>query len=202
MPTMNTAPRRCVISAPVAAPLCPEIAAALGEQVRTAQRQAASPPVAGAEGKPRWTLRRLAGFVQAQFARRCCRETIRRALHRLKLSWQKAHKLLDRAKPEQRQAFITQIGALLDGARDEHHHLVYLDEAHIHQDVDLGYGWGERGKRLQVVSSSPGLKAKVSFYGLYLYNEGHVRIWPYDRARASTPSTCCAGCAPRSRRAR
>src|SRR5690242_17433176 len=25
-------------------------------------------------------------------------------------------------------------------------------------------------------------KAKVSFYGLYLYNEGQVRIWPYARA--------------------
>ncbi|MFL5288217.1 MAG: winged helix-turn-helix domain-containing protein, partial [Rhodopila sp.] len=70
----------------MAAPLCPDIAAALGEQVRAAQRQAASPPVAGADVKPRWTLRRLAGFVQAQFGRRCCRETIRRALHRLKLS--------------------------------------------------------------------------------------------------------------------
>jgi transposase len=124
----------------------------------------------------------LVGFVQAQFARRCCRETIRRALHRLKLSWQKACKLLGRAKPEQREAFVAEIGALLDGARDERHHLVYLDEAHIHQDADLGYGWGERGKRFRVASSSPGLKAKVSFYGLYLYNEGQVRIWPYDRA--------------------
>ena len=115
-----------------------------------------------------------------QFGRRCCRETIRRALHRLKLSWKKAHKLLGCADPEQREAFVAKIGALLDGARDERHHLVYLDEAHIHQDVDLGYGWGERGQRFQV--ASPGLKAKVSFYGLYLYNEGQVRIWPYDRA--------------------
>jgi hypothetical protein len=83
-------------------------------------------------------LRRLAGFVQAQFGRRCCRETIRRTLHRLKLSCQKARKLLGRAKPGQREAFIAQIGPLLDGARDERHHLVYLDQAHIHQDVDLG----------------------------------------------------------------
>ena len=145
----------------MAAPPCPDIAAALGEQVRAAQHQAASPPVAGADVKPRWTLRRLVGFVQEQFGRRFCRETIRRALHRLKLSWKKAHKLLGRADPEKREAFIAQIGALLDGARDEQHHVVYLDEAHIHQDVDLGYGWGERGKRFQVASSSPGLKAKV-----------------------------------------
>jgi transposase len=89
----------------VAAPLCPEIAAALGAQVRAAQCQAASPPVVGADVKPRWTLRRLVGFVQAQFGRRFCRETIRRALHRLKLSWQKAHKLLGRAEPEQRAGF-------------------------------------------------------------------------------------------------
>jgi hypothetical protein len=120
--------------------------------------------------------------VQEQFGCRCCRETIRRALHRLKLSWKKARKLLGRADPDQREAFIAQIGPLLDGARDERHHLVYLDEAHIHQDVDLGYGWGERGKRCHVISSSPGLKAKVSFYGLYLDTEGQVRIWPYARA--------------------
>ena len=120
--------------------------------------------------------------MQAQFARRRCRETIRRALHRLALSWKKARKLLGRARPEQREAFIAQIGPLMDGARDGRHHLVYLDEAHIHQDVDLGYGWAERGTRFHVASSSPGLAAKVSFYGLYLYNEGQVRIWPYARA--------------------
>jgi Winged helix-turn helix len=85
-------------------------------------------------------LRRLAGFVRAQFTRRCGRESIRRVLHRLNLSWKKARKLLGRAQPKQREAFMAQIGPLLDGARDERHHLVYLDEAHIHQDVDLGYG--------------------------------------------------------------
>jgi transposase len=121
-------------------------------------------------------------LVRERFARRYCRETIRRALRRLDLSWKKAKKLLGRADSERRESFSEQIGGLLDGARDERHMLVYLDEAHIHQDVDLGYGWCERGQRFHVASSSPGLKAKVSFYGLYLYNEGQVRIWPYPRA--------------------
>jgi hypothetical protein len=67
---------------------------------------------------------------------------------------------------------------LLDEAQRDRRQLVYLDEAHIHQDVDLGYGWGERGKRFYVASSSPRLSARVSFYGLYLYNEAQVRIWP------------------------
>jgi len=120
--------------------------------------------------------------VQARFGRLCCRETIRAALHRLGLSWKKAKKLLGRANPERRAAFVEQLRPLLDSAQRDRHQLVYLDEAHIHQDVDLGHGWGERGKRFFVASSSPGLSAKVSFYGLYLYNEGQVRIWPYARA--------------------
>ena len=131
--------------------------------IRSAPRQVASPPVAGAEVKPRWTLRRLADFVQAKFGSRCCRETISRRLHRLKMSCKKARKLLGRAKPGQREAFIAEIGPLLEGARDERHHLVHLAEAPIHQDVELGYGWGERGKRFHVTSSSPGLAAKGSF---------------------------------------
>ena len=133
---------------------------------------AATPPVEAADPAPRVTLKRLV----------CCRETIRAALHRLKLSWKKAKKLLGRACPERRQAFIEQLQGLLDGAQHDRHLLVYLDEAHIHQDADLGYGWAERGQRLWVASRSPGLSARVSFYGLYFYNEGQVRLWPYPRA--------------------
>ena len=179
-------------------PFCPGIAAALGARGRAAQQEAASPPVAGADPKPRWTLKRLVGFVQAWFGRLCCRETIRVALHRLGLSWQKAKKLarelasvlLGRAHPGRRAAFVEQLRSLLDGAQHDRRQLVYWDEAHIHQDVDLGHGWGERGKRSFVASSSPGLSAKVSLSGkpssltyvLYFCNEGQVRLWPYARA--------------------
>jgi transposase len=121
-------------------------------------------------------------YVRERFGCLCCRETIRAALHRLKLSWKKAKKLLGRANPERRQAFVEQLQGVLDGAQRDRHLLVYLDEAHIHQDADLGYGWAERGRCFWVASSSPGLSARVSFYGLYLYNEGQVRLWPYRRA--------------------
>ena len=77
-----------------------------------------------------------------------------------------------------RSAFVERIQDLLAGA--DRHLLVYLDEAHIHQDA--GYGWSERGRRLWVASHSPRLADKLSFYGLYLYNEGQVRLWPYARA--------------------
>jgi transposase len=137
--------------------------------VCAAQRTAATPPREGADPAPRWTLRRLVGWARERFGLVCCRETIRAVLHRRKLSWKKAKKLLGRADPEQRQAFLAQLQSV-------------LDEAHIHQDADLGYGWAERGQRFWVASRSPGLSARVSFYGVYLYNEGQVRLWPFPRA--------------------
>src|SRR3954468_20410478 len=95
---------------------------------------------------------------------RPCRETIRAVLHRRKLSWTKAKKLLGRADPERRQAFVEQLQSVLEGAQRDRHLVVYVDEAHIHQDADLGYGWAERGQRFWIASSSPGLSARVSFY--------------------------------------
>src|SRR3954449_11889104 len=85
-------------------PLCAQIAAALREAVCAAQRMAAIPPLEGADPAPRWTLKRLVLYVRERFGCLSCRETIRAALHRLKLSWKKAKKLLGRADPEQRQA--------------------------------------------------------------------------------------------------
>ena len=134
--------------------------------------------------------------MREHFGRPCCRETVRAALHRLDLSWKKAKKLLGRADPERRRDFLERLRPVLDGAQRGRHRLVYLDEAHIHQDTDLGYvrrtsrcdGWGVRGERFHVASSSPGLSAKVSFYGLYLYDEGQVRVWPYPRANGEHTS--------------
>jgi transposase len=108
--------------------------------VREAERNATAAPVEGADPAPRWTLRRLVAHVQERFRCLFCRETIRAALHRLKLSWKKAKKLLGRADPVRRQAFIEQLQGLLVGAQHDRHLLVYLDEAHIHQDADLGSG--------------------------------------------------------------
>ena len=107
-------------------------------------------------------MRHLVGWVRERFGLVCCRETVRAALHGLELSWKKAKKLLGRADPERRQALIEQLRSVLDGAQRDRHLLVYVDEAHIHQDADLGYGWAERGQRFWVASSSPGLSARVS----------------------------------------
>jgi transposase len=130
-------------------------------------------------------LRRLVGWVVEKFGRRCCRETIRRALHRLELSWKKARKLLGRADPQRRLAFVEQVQDLLAGAQRDRHRLVYLDEAHIHQDADLGYGWSARGQRFWIGSHSPRLadkrlRAEWPEQPLILLWDGA----PYHRAQA------------------
>jgi hypothetical protein len=112
--------------------------------ISDAQQAAARPPDDERAPPPRWTLRRLMHWVEQRFGRRFCRETIRAALHRLGLSWKKARKLLGRADPAQRQTFLDDLEPLLDGAARDRHLLVYVDEAHIHQDADLGYGWSAR----------------------------------------------------------
>ena len=96
-------------------------------------------------------------------------------------SWKKAKKLLNKASKEKREEFIEKITDLLDDALHQRQLLLYIDEAHIHLDSDEGYGWSIRGERFWVSSSSPG-REKVSFYGVYIYNQGTTRILPYEKA--------------------
>src|SRR3982750_2111859 len=72
-------PRRAPVPPPRRAPslFCPQREAELGETIRAAQRTAAMPPIVGADPAPRWTLRRLVGWVRKRFGLRCCREPIR-----------------------------------------------------------------------------------------------------------------------------
>jgi len=152
------------------------------QTIRHALDVAATPPQQRSEDSvPRWTLKRLIRWVKETFAIDCSRETLRTLLKELGFSWKKARKLLNKANPEQRAAFLKTLEELLDDALHERCLVVYLDEAHVHLDTDEGYGWSICGRRFWVSSSSPGL-AKVSFYGLYLYNLAQVRIWPFERA--------------------
>ena len=96
-------------------------------------------------------------------------------------SWKKAHKLLNKANPVKRQNFVETLTPLLQEATRGERTIIYIDEAHIHLDTDEGYGWSIAGERNWVSSSSPGL-AKVSFYGVYIYNQGQVQIYPYKKA--------------------
>ncbi len=91
---------------------------------------------------------------------------------------EKYRKLLNKADSKEREEFAEKLAVLLKQATDGETLIIYRDEAPIHLDTDEGYGWSIKGKRAWVNSCSPGLK-KVSFYGVYLYNKGETRIFPY-----------------------
>jgi len=115
----------------------------------------------------------------------CCRETLRKVLKRLGYSWKKARKLLNRDNPDKRSADLETLQELLAQTLQEETLLVYVDEAHVHLDGSEGYGWSKCGERFWISSSSPG-RQKVSFYGVYLYNLGQVRILPFAVANQDT----------------
>lgn len=129
-----------------------------------------------------WTTARLAQWILKSLGVCVCRETVRLCLKRLGFSWKKAKKLLNKAKPESRRQFLETLKPLLKRANDDEILLVYMDEAHKHPDTSLGHGWSPQGERLWVSSHSNGLGQRTSLYGLYLYNEGTVRIWDYPTA--------------------
>ena len=89
--------------------------------------------------------------------------------------------MLNKGNTAKRAEFVEQITRLLEDALHQRRLLIYIDEAHIHLDTDEGYGWSIRGERFWVSSSSPGRK-KVSFYGVYIYNQAQTRIFPYEKA--------------------
>lgn len=102
-------------------------------------------------------------WVKEQFQIDCCRETVRRSLKALGFSWKKARKLLNKANPAKRAAFLNRLQVLFEELlTNDNHLLLYIDEAHIHLDTDEGYGWSIKGERFWVSSDAPG-KTKVSF---------------------------------------
>ena len=130
---------------------------------------------------PRWTLKRFVQWLKTQWKIDCCRETVRRSLKQLGFSWKKAKKLLNKGNTAKRAELVEKITGLLHEALHQNRLLIYIDEAHIHLDTDVGYGWSIKGERFWVSSSSPGRK-KVSFYGVYLYNQAQTRIFSYEKA--------------------
>ena len=130
----------------------------------------------------RWTLKRLQFWLLVTWAVDACPETIRKALRGMGLSWKKAKKLLSKANPQKRQHYLDKLNVWLEQAARGERVLVFIDEAHIHQDVENSYGWFKTGSNTWLPSSSPGLAAKVSFYGVYYYNEGMVEMRPYKKA--------------------
>jgi transposase len=124
-----------------------------------------------------WTLKKLREWVSRQMNRVLSKSTFHAMLRAAGMSWKKCKKLLGKANPEKRQAFLDRFGALYDRVRTKEVVLVYIDEAHLHRDLDLGYTWGRVGARVWRVTDCPPLKERVNWYGAYNFTDGQCLIW-------------------------
>jgi transposase len=88
-----------------------------------------------------WTLKKLVAWVESNQKITTCRNTIRKLLHKCKLSWKKCKKLLAKRDPLKRSKYMILLQELYEQVKDRKILLVYVDELHFHRDMDLDYSW-------------------------------------------------------------
>jgi len=122
-----------------------------------------------------WTLKKLRRWVADKLGKAVSRNSLRAILKAAGLSWQKCKKLLAKADSEQRASFVDQFQTrytqMLAGEVD----MLYVDESHFHQDMDLGYTWAPTGQPAWRKSIS--LSARINWYGAYDFTSGQALIW-------------------------
>lgn len=169
----------------------------IAERIDAATAAAAAPPVRDpASGKaaeplraPRFTVPKLLRWITDTLGITSAKETLRKVLRDMGMTWKKGKLLLARAPTEEREKFATKLKSLLRAADSGKEKLIFIDEAHIHLDADLGYTWARRGQRYYVSSTSPGLQ-RVTFYGIYVYSDVKVGLWPAERGNTVTAIEC------------
>jgi transposase len=124
-----------------------------------------------------WSLKKIQQWVQKQLGRTVSHTTLRSLLKSSGLSWKKCKKLLSKANPQKRAAYISQFQQLFERLCRDEIRLLYLDESHFHQDLELGYTWALKGKPTWRKSNCPPLAARLNWYGAYDFSEGRCFIW-------------------------
>ena len=88
-----------------------------------------------------WTLNKVRHWVKQTFQCEVSRSVLRCILKQGRLSWKQGEKVLKKAKPAQRTVYMEQFQALFEQVCHDEIRLIYVDEAHFHRDLDLGYTW-------------------------------------------------------------
>ncbi len=124
-----------------------------------------------------WTMKKLCRWVAEKLGKPVSRSTLRTILKRTNLSWKKCKKYLAKADSEKRAQFVEQFQLLYERMLRGEVRIIYIDEAHIHQDMDLGYTWSLKGEPAWRSSTSPGRGKRINWYGAYDFTEGRTFIW-------------------------
>lgn len=88
-----------------------------------------------------WTLKKLGRWVEDKLQRTVSRTTLRMLLKQAGFSWKKCKKVLGKAKPVQRAKFVEQFQGWFAQVCQGQLRLLYIDEVHLHQEMETGYCW-------------------------------------------------------------
>jgi hypothetical protein len=133
-----------------------------------------------------WTLKKLQRWVADRLGRLVSRNTLRTILRAAGLRWKQCKKLLAKGDPNTRTAFIEQFQALYVRMCRGEVVVVYLDEVHLHQDMEVGFTWSPVGETAWVPSASPGLSARLNYFGAYNFTDGACFLWEDGKCNGDT----------------
>jgi transposase len=136
-----------------------------------------SEPIAHELSGHNWNLKKVRRWLQQRFACAISRTALRTLLRQNGLSWKKCQKLLKKANPAKRAAFMQEFQVRFAQVRDEQIRLVYVDESHFHRDLEVGYTWTPKGKPAWRLSDCPPLSERINWYGAYDFNQGQCFLW-------------------------
>jgi transposase len=133
-----------------------------------------------------WTLKKVQRWVATQLKRQVSRNTLRTILRSAGLRWKQCKKLLTSGNPEQRAQFVAHFQALYERMCRGEVIIVYVDEVHLHQDMEVGYSWSRVGEANWIPSSAPGLAARLNCFGAYNFTAGACLLWEDGKCNGST----------------
>lgn len=136
-----------------------------------------SEPVAEGIAGYGWTTKKVRWWIERKWQRPVSPSHVRCLLQQGKLSWKKCQKVLKKAQPPKRAAYLEQFHSLYARMSRGEVRLVYVDEAHFHRDLDLGYTWAPVGKPAWRLSDCPSLAERINWYGAYDFSAGRCLLW-------------------------
>jgi len=133
-----------------------------------------------------WTLKKLQRWVATKLGCQVSRNTLRTILSAAGLRWKQCKKLLCKGDVEKRAHFVEQFQRLYEHMCGGDVIIVYVDEVHLHQDMEVGYTWSAVGEANWVPSSSPGLSARLNYFGAYNFTDGACFVWEDGKCNGDT----------------
>jgi transposase len=133
-----------------------------------------APPATAGIAAATWSSKSVRQWVAAQYAKQLSPRSCLRYLHRLDFVWKRPKRLLLKADPAKRAAFVERYRTLLAEALERGARIFFADEAHFRADGDLRGLWVRRGTEALVPSTSPGIGEKANYYAAVCLETGDI----------------------------